>query len=202
MLWLTDDRALNAQTIGKILQSSGGRIDANRIRFLADTDARTLEPGYVYFVHIQALQKNSTLHAVRVDGTKNDRRTFGAWDMIANTAKRPRRGLPGRLGRSPPRVGQHRRPTAGPSPAPSSTAGCATSADPAAGGADGPRHLGDPRPVPEAAMSASGRTMRTVDVPPGDVRESGLLKDRILIKHIAEDAERPTTRCSPWPWRT
>ena len=87
VLWLTDDRALNAQTIGKILQSSGGRIDANRIRFLADTDARTLEPGYIYFVHIQALQKNSTLHAVRPDGTKNDRRTFGAWDMIANTAK-------------------------------------------------------------------------------------------------------------------
>ena len=87
VLWLTDDRALNAQTIGKILQSSGGRVDANRVRFLADTDARTLEPGYIYFVHIQALQKNSTLHAVRVDGTKNDRRTFGAWDMIANTAK-------------------------------------------------------------------------------------------------------------------
>lgn len=37
-----------------------------------------------------------------------------------------------------------------------------------------------------SAMSVSGRTMRTVDVPAADVRQSGLLKDRILIKHIAE----------------
>lgn len=55
VLWLTDDPALNRQTINKILQASGGRLDANRIRFLADTDERTLEPGFIYFVHIQAL---------------------------------------------------------------------------------------------------------------------------------------------------
>ncbi|MCA9851926.1 MAG: DEAD/DEAH box helicase family protein, partial [Dehalococcoidia bacterium] len=87
VLWVTDDRSLNAQTIGKILQASGGRIDANRVRFVGDTDERTLESGYLYFVHIQALQRNSTLHAIRADGARSDRRTFGAWDMIANTVR-------------------------------------------------------------------------------------------------------------------
>lgn len=184
VLWLTDDRALNAQTIGKILQSSGGRIDANRVRFLADTDARTLEPGYIYFVHIQALQKNSTLHALRVDGTKNDRRTFGAWDMIANTAKdrgadflvvwdEAHRGSGGtdtdRKTIAGTIVNGGERNVGGQQPAAPVVLGISATPD---------RFL--------AAMSASGRTMRTIDVPPGDVRESGLLKDRILIKHIAE----------------
>ena len=48
---------------------------------------RTLEPGFIYFVHIQALQRNSTLHAVRADGTRSDKRTYGAWEMIANTVQ-------------------------------------------------------------------------------------------------------------------
>lgn len=184
VLWLTDDRSLNAQTIGKILQASGGRIDANRIRFLADTDARTLEPGYIYFVHIQALQKNSTLHAVRPDGTKNDRRNFGAWEMIANTATE--RGADFLV------VWDEAHRGAG-----STDTDRRTIAGTIVNG--GVRNIGGhqpPTPVvlgisatPErflVAMSASGRTMRTVDVPPGDVRESGLLKDRILIRHIAE----------------
>ena len=43
VLWLTDDPALNRQTINKILQASGGRLEASRIRFLTDTIERTLE---------------------------------------------------------------------------------------------------------------------------------------------------------------
>ncbi|UIR39649.1 DEAD/DEAH box helicase family protein (plasmid) [Rhodococcus sp. DMF-1] len=85
VLWITDDRSLNAQTINKIHQASGGGIDMNRIRYLAEEDHRTLEPGVIYFVHIQALQKNSTLHATRPDGSHNDKRTYGGWDMIAHT---------------------------------------------------------------------------------------------------------------------
>ncbi len=184
VLWVTDDRALNAQTIGKILQSSGGRIDANRIRFLADTDARTLEPGYIYFVHIQALQKNSTLHAVRPDGSRNDRRTFGAWEMIANTATD--RGADFLV------VWDEAHRGAG-----STDTDRRTIAGTIVNG--GRRNVGGQQPptpivlgisaTPErffTAMNAAGRTMRTVEVPPADVRQSGLLKDRILIKHIAE----------------
>jgi type III restriction enzyme len=83
VLWLTDDKSLNAQTVAKITQASG-RLDEMRMRFLGDTDEPTLEPGFIYFAHIQQLQKKSTLHAVR-DGVRSDLRTHGAWDMIANT---------------------------------------------------------------------------------------------------------------------
>lgn len=191
VLWVTDDRSLNAQTIGKILQASGGRIDANRIRFLGDTDERTLELGFIYFVHIQALQRNSTLHAIRGDGTRSDRRTHGAWDMIANTVRDRGRDfliIWDEAHRGSGTTASERNTIAG-----TIVNGGATnvgSQQPAA-----PVVLGISA-TPErfhAAMSAAGRTMRLVEVPPADVRESGLLKDRILIRNIAEDQKADNT---------
>lgn len=191
VLWVTDDRSLNAQTIGKILQASGGRIDANRIRFLGETDHQTLEPGYIYFVHIQALQRNSTLHAVRADGTRSDRRTFGAWDMIANTVRARGKDFLvvwDEAHRGSGVSSNERRSIAG-----TIVNGGITNIgtqQPAA-----PIVLGISA-TPErfrAAMSAAGRTMRPVEVPPGDVRDSGLLKDRILIRNIAEDQRADNT---------
>lgn len=191
VLWVTDDRSLNAQTIGKILQASGGRIDANRIRFLADTDERTLEPGYLYFVHIQALQKNSTLHAVRPDGTRSDRRTFGAWEMISNTARdrggdllviwdEAHRGAGG---------SENERRTIARTIVDGGTTNVGTHQVPA------PIVLGISA-TPErfnAAMSTGDRVVRFVDVPAADVRRSGLLKDRILLRTIAEDQRADNT---------
>lgn len=185
VLWVTDDRSLNAQTVGKILQASGGRIDPHRIRFLGEADERTLAPGFIYFVHIQALQKNSTLHAIRADGTRSDRRTHGGWDMIANTVRD--RGQDFLVVWDEAHRG-----------ASTSTSERNTIAGTIVNG--GITNIGTQQPAapvvlgisatPErfqAAMSAAGRTMRLVDVPPADVRESGLLKDRILIRNIAED---------------
>ncbi|WP_280491059.1 DEAD/DEAH box helicase [Nocardia asiatica] len=190
VLWLTDDRALNAQTIGKILQASGGRIDANRVRFLGETDERTLEPGYIYFVHIQALQKNSTLHAVRADGTRNDKRTFGAWDMIANTIQD--RGADFLVIWDEAHRGSGTTKTERKSIAGTIVGG-------------GPTNIGTvqpPAPVvlgisatPDRFQSAMNavRTLRLAEVPPGDVRESGLLKDRILLRNIAESQSADNT---------
>ncbi|WP_062989980.1 DEAD/DEAH box helicase [Nocardia anaemiae] len=191
VLWLTDDRALNAQTIGKILQASGGRIDANRVRFLSETDERTLEPGYIYFVHIQALQKNSTLHAVRADGTKNDKRTFGAWDMIANTIKD--RGADFLVIWDEAHRGSGTTKTERKSIAGTIVSGGLTNigtVQPAA-----PVVLGISATPDrfQSAMSAAGRTIRLAEVPPGDVRESGLLKDRILLRNIAESQSADNT---------
>ena len=191
VLWVTDDRSLNAQTIGKILQASGGRIDAHRIRFLGDTDERTLESGSIYFVHIQALQRNSTLHAVRADGSRSDRRSYGAWDMIANTVHD--------RGRDFVVVWDEAHRGSGTSSSERNTiAGTIVNG--------GLTNVGGQQPAapvvvgisatPErfhAAMSAAGRTMRLVEVPPADVRESGLLKDRILIRNIAEDQAADNT---------
>ncbi len=191
VLWLTDDRALNAQTISKILTASGGRIDANRVRFLGETDERTLEAGYIYFVHIQALQKNSTLHAVRADGTKNDKRTYGAWDMIANTIQD--RGADflviwDEAHRGSGTTKTERKSIAG------------TIVD------GGQTNIGTVQPAApvvlgisatpdrfQAAMSAAGRTIRLAEVSPGDVRESGLLKDRILLRNVADSQSADNT---------
>lgn len=191
VLWLTDDPALNRQTINKLLQASGGRIDANRIRFLGDTDERTLEAGYIYFVHIQALQKNSNLHAVRADGTRSDKRTFGGWEMIANT-------ITDRGGDLLVVWDEAHRGSG------TSSSDRKTIARTIVNG--GTTNIGTQQPAapvvlgisatPEkfqAAMSASGRTMRLVEVPASDVRQSGLLKDRILLRNIAEDQTADNT---------
>ncbi|MCB0909333.1 MAG: DEAD/DEAH box helicase family protein [Nocardioidaceae bacterium] len=191
VLWVTDDRSLNAQTIGKILQASGGRIDANRVRFVGDTDERTLESGYLYFVHIQALQRNSTLHAIRADGARSDRRTFGAWDMIANTVRERGKDFLvvwDEAHRGSGVSSSERRSIAG-TIVNGGTTNIGTQQPPA------PVVLGISA-TPDrfrAAMSAAGRIMRPVDVAPAEVRDSGLLKDRILIRNIAEEQRADNT---------
>lgn len=188
VLWVTDDPALNAQTINKISQASE-RINAFRFRRLGDTDESTLEPGYIYFVHIQQLSRNSTLHSVR-NGTRSDSRTHGAWDMIATTVRKRGKDFVVVVDEA------HR--------------GASSNADRRTivgtivnGGVTNVGTQQPPAPVvlgisatPERfqqAMASAGRTLRTVEVPPSDVRSSGLLKDRILINHIAENQSANNT---------
>lgn len=191
VLWITDDRSLNAQTISKITQASGGSIDINRIRFIGEIDHRTLEPGHIYFVHIQAMQKNSTLHAVRPDGTPNDKRTHGAWDMIANTVRE--RGEDFLVIWDEAHRGSGTKNTDRKSIAGTIVGGGTTNI--------GTVH--PPAPVVlgisatpdrfQAAMQAADRTMRVVEVKAGDVRESGLLKDRILLRSLGESQAADNT---------
>lgn len=191
VLWITDDRSLNAQTISKITQASGGSIDINRIRLISEVDHRTLEPGHIYFVHIQAMQKNSTLHAVRPDGTQNDKRTHGAWDMIANTVRE--RGEDVLVVWDEAHRGSGTKNTDR-----KSIAGTIVG-----GGITNIGTFQPPAPVvlgisatPDrfhAAMQAADRTVRLVEVKAGDVRESGLLKDRILLRSLGESQSADNT---------
>ncbi|MET0931579.1 MAG: DEAD/DEAH box helicase family protein [Aeromicrobium sp.] len=182
VLWVTDDKSLNKQTIDKIVQASD-HLDWHHIRFINEIDERTLAPGFIYFVHIQQLQKNSTLHAVR-DGIQSDLRTYGVWDMIANTV----------IDNGPDLlviVDEAHRGSSTPKDR-------GTIVSTIMNG--GLTNIGSTQPAapvvlgisatPEKfmqAMGASNRTIKQVQVPPGEVRESGLLKDRILVKHIAEE---------------
>lgn len=181
VLWVTDDKSLNAQTINKINDASG-RIDAYRFRFLAETDEPTLEPGFIYFTHIQQLQKNSTLHAVR-NGVRSDHRTYGAWDMIANTVQQRGKDFVVIVDEA------HRGAT--------SAADRRTIVGTILNG--GTTNIGTQQPAapvvlgisatPErfhSAMASAGRTLRNVEVPASEVRASGLLKDCIRIQHVAE----------------
>lgn len=181
VLWVTDDKSLNAQTIDKITEASE-RIDAYRFRFLADTDESTLDSGYIYFTHIQQLQRNSTLHAVR-NGVRSDHRTHGAWDMIANTVQLRGKDFVVIVDEA------HRGAT--------SVADRRTIVGTIMNG--GTTNIGTQQPAapivlgisatPErfhTAMASAGRTLRNVEISASEVRASGLLKDRILIKHVAE----------------
>lgn len=190
VLWITDDRALNAQTIGKIHQASGGGIDMNRIRYLSEVDQRTLDPGVIYFVHIQALQKNSTIHAVRADGTRNDKRTYGGWDMIANTVRE--RGedfvvIWDEAHRGSATSKTDRKSIAGTIVGGGLT-NIGTTQPPA------PVVLGiSATPDRFYASMQADRTVRLVEITPGEVRESGLLKDRILLRSVGETQSADNT---------
>jgi type III restriction enzyme len=185
---VTDDQALNRQTISKIDEASE-RIDPYRFRFLSDVDEPTLELGFIYFTHIQQLQRNSTLHAVR-NGVRSDHRTHGAWDMIANTVKQRGRDFIVIVDEA------HRGAT-------SSTERRTIVSTIVFGGTT---NVGTEQPpasivlgisaTPErfhAAMHSEGRILRNVTIPSADVRASGLLKDRILIKHVAENQSADMT---------
>lgn len=182
VLWVTDDKSLNKQTIAKISHASDKLSDL-MFRFLGDDDAPTLEPGCIYFLHIQQLAKTSTLHAMR-DGQPNDSRTHGGWDMIANTVRR--RGSDLLV------VNDEAHRGAGTESARKTIVGTIIN-----GGTTNIGTQQPPTPVvlgisatPERfhqSMAHAGRSMKTVDVPPSEVRASGLLKDRISIFPVAED---------------
>lgn len=187
VLWVTDDPNLNKQTIDKITQASD-QLDLHHIRFLPEMDQRTLDAGLIHFVHIQAMAKTTRNHAVR-DGVRSDLRTHGVWDMIATTieehgsdllvivdeahrgsgSKRDRKSIVGTI------IG---------------------------GGLTNIGTVQPPAPVvlgisatPEKFFESVGSrgSVKQHQVPPDQVRASGLLKDRILVKHIAENQQADRT---------
>lgn len=181
ILWVTDDKSLNQQTIAKITQASD-QIDLHHIRFINEIDERTLAPGIIHFVHIQQMQKNSTLHAER-DGVQSDHRKYGVWEIIANTVNDHGGDLLVIVDEA------HRGST--------STRDRSTIVGTIMNG--GTTNVGTSQPAAPVVLGISAtpekfiqfmganRSTKQVQVPPADVRASGLLKDRILVKHIAED---------------
>ncbi len=79
-LWVTDDPALNRQTRNKMLASSDllqpARLAVLDNDFLGDA----LLPGFVYFLNVQKLSKNSGL----AQGGRNLRQ-YSMWEVIRNT---------------------------------------------------------------------------------------------------------------------
>lgn len=91
IVWLSDQPALNEQSKTKI-ELARPALNHRRLVSLADYDQRVLAPGLVYFAHNQQFGKGSTsLHhrIVNKSGvvSTNDSRTYGVWDMVANTVE-------------------------------------------------------------------------------------------------------------------
>jgi type III restriction enzyme len=79
-LWVTDDPALNQQTLDRMLQASDLLAAGQLVIIDEGFDQRHFDPGTVYFLNIQKLGKNTGF--VR-SGT--DVRRFSIWEAVANT---------------------------------------------------------------------------------------------------------------------
>lgn len=182
-LWITDQPDLNEQTKRKLQVSSDVfSTDDELVTIEAATfDQDVLAPGVVYFLNTQKLMKTS-----RLVGPKGDKRDYTLWETIANTvAARPgsfwlvideaHRGM----GKSQNEVNDAR-----------------TIIQKFIVGSDEdglpkiPLIFGisaTPKPFNELLEGVSGRVRRDVSVDPEDVRESGLLKDSIVLFHSGDD---------------
>lgn len=178
-LWISDSPELNIQSKEKIQTASDVFPRSRLVIIDTDFDRERLSPGYVYFLNTQKLGVSSLL-------TKpGDGRTWTIWQTIENTAKawpkhlnlivdEAHRGM----GLSPRAENSARTliqrfikgsPEVGLSPVPLVIGMSAT-----------PDRF-------HRVLEGAERTTRLIDVRAEDVRESGLIKDRIILDIAEED---------------
>lgn len=171
ILWVTDDPALNVQTVRNMNQASS-KLGPNRlIPIKSDFDEELFQPNRVYFLNIQKLARSNPLSRSNVDG-----RTYSLWKTISNTISsngahyyvvidEAHRGM--KINSDRPTI--------------------------VARIINGQKGINPPAPVvwgisatPERFNEAiakwgSQRTNKHVTVPLNEVRNSGLIKDKIVL---------------------
>jgi type III restriction enzyme len=175
VLWVTDDPSLNQQTRKKMLQASSLIQPLHLVTVDQSLDQKTLDRGKVYFVHIQQLGKGSTNYVKIGDG-----RQYSLWDTIGST-------IAERGGDFVLIVDEAHKGTG-------SKTGNKTITAQLIDGAGGslpptPVVLGisaTPDRFVTAITKAGKRTLSPVDVDRGAVQDSGLIKDKIRIRHPRE----------------
>jgi len=176
IVWVTDDPSLNQQTKRKMLLASS-QIRPDQLMTVDQTlDQRTLDPGRVYFIHIQQLGRGSTNY-VRT----GDRRRWSLWETIGTTIHD--RGTEFLLIVDEAHRGTAVRQGAGKTITAQLIEGAGGALPPS------PVVLGlsaTPTRFIEAVARAGQRTLEPIGVDPEAVRESGLIKDKIRISHPTE----------------
>lgn len=176
VLWVTDDPSLNQQTKNKMLLASSQIRPGQLVTVDPSLDQRTLDPGRVYFCHIQQLGKGSTNYV-----KTGNKRQYSLWDTIGTTIQeRPTEFL---LIVDEAHQGTRTKAGGGKTITAQLMDGAGGSFPPS------PVVLGisaTPTRFVDAISKVGQRTMEPVQVDPQAVRESGLLKDKLLIKHPAE----------------
>ena len=173
VLWVTDDPSLNVQTKRKMLLSSSHIKPGQLVTVDPTLDQKVLDPGKVYFVHIQQLGKGATSY-IKVGNS----RQYSLWETIGNTiSSRPRDFLL--------IVDEAHRGT---SPRPGGGKTITAQLIDGAGGKFPPTPVvlgisATPQRFADAISKAGQRTLEPVTVDPDSVRESGLIKDKLRIKH-------------------
>jgi len=178
-LWITDQPELNEQTRQKMLKVSS-RLGPAELRVIDSSfDAETLKPGQIYFLNTQKLGKDKLLIS------RGDKRDFTIWQTVRNTVRERGPHLYVIIDEA------HR------------GMGLTAAAQREANTIVQKFILGSPGEIPpipiiigitatperfKTLLSANGakRIQRPVDVPPEDVRTSGLLKEMIHLVHPSE----------------
>lgn len=184
VLWVTDDPSLNEQTRRKMLVAASGVKPAQLATIDTSFDQKTLDTQRVYFLNIQKLGRNTSY----VKGG-SDARQYSLWTTLANTVR-------DRGAHLYVIIDEAHRGARQDAARPSIVSRIISD----------PESVLPPTPVvwgisatPQrfhAAMDAAStpsRNRREVRVDPAEVRESGLLKDKILIRHPTESQPSDST---------
>ena len=180
ILWLSDMPELNEQTRLKV-EAKSDRIRVSRLRTIDSAfDAERLEGGYVYFINTQKLGTDKLLTS------PGDGRQFTIWQTFANTV----RAAPDRFYVVIDEAHRGARTTASNKQAQTIMQRFVLGA-PELGMVPCRMVIGisaTPQRFDALLAGATSLTRRTVAVPREQVRDSGLLKQRVLIHHPPEAA--------------
>jgi type III restriction enzyme len=179
-LWLSDQPALNEQSRARILSVIGKLTGNDLIIVSSDFDSEAFHGGKVYFLNTGKLGKDK-----RLTGGTGDKRRYTIWETVSNTAKK----LGDRFYLIIDEAHRGTRITK------SDETNRLTIMQKFVLGSEGeipPIELvlgvsATPRRFDELLRNQTGRLLRAVEVPPDEVRASGLLKDRIIVFHPNED---------------
>ncbi len=179
-LWMTDQPALNTQTANKMLEAASEIRHDELVEIEGTWNAEKLSAGKVYFLNTQKL-------GVKADLARKGPligRTFTFWDVIRNTVEDPtltlylivdeaHRGMTeGRQVAEANSIIQRfikGYPEGGDMPSVPVVLGISATPDRFA-----------------KVVENSGRSLVWTEVPPADVRESGLIKDRTIATYAGE----------------
>lgn len=181
VLWVTDDPSLNRQTLNRMLTASARFTDGDFVEIDSGFDQPVLERGKIHFAHIHLFFKNTT--SMQPSNTREN----GLWQIVAESVKRY--GTDFLLV-----VDEAHKGTGSPAKESTTTVGRLSH------GSNGKAHFtGHDHPAApvifgisatidkfEKSMKRHDRSLESVSVPVSEVRESGLLKDRIVVRHPGE----------------
>lgn len=178
-LWLTDLPALNVQTQEKMLDGATD-LHFNQLDIIENTfNEEVLSPGKVYFLNTQKLSKRTDL----VKSGPLVGRTFTFWDVIRKTIEHPDRTLYLVVDEAHRGMTESREIAEANSIVQRFIKGYPEGNMPAVpiviGISATPARFAD-------VIAGTGRTVLQHDVPPGEVRESGLIKDKVLAEYAGE----------------
>ena len=195
-IWISDSPELNEQTRMKI-ETKSDRIPArNLITLDANFTADILECGHIYFLNTQKLGSDKLLVST------SDKRQTSIWTVIENTATQ----YPSKLYCI---IDEAHRGTAASEKEASKAQSILQKfikGSPDDGLSPLPLTIGmtaTPQKFNALVSGITSSTMHQVVVPPEDVRSSGLLKDRIILRYptLGFDADMSLFKASVEDWK-